>query len=65
LYLCIRNKDKKKLKNKNDMKHIIENIKRIFSKKVESIQVETRIYMSGETLPYGEDTIEEVEYKML
>jgi hypothetical protein len=47
------------------MKHIIENIKRIFSKKVESIQVETRIYMSGETLPYGEDTIEEVEYKML
>lgn len=50
------------------MKHIIEKIKRIFLKEVkntQTTQVETRIYMPGEALPYGEDTIEEVEYKML
>lgn len=47
------------------MKYIIKNIKRIFSKKVKSIQVETRIYIPGETLPYGENTIEDVEHKIL
>ena len=47
------------------MKYIIENIKRIFSKRVKSIQCEIRIYMPNESLSYGENTIEDVEYKML
>ena len=47
------------------MKYIIESIKRIFSKRVKSIQSEIRIYMPNESLSYGENTIEDVEYKML
>lgn len=47
------------------MKYIIENIKRIFSKRVKGIQSEIRIYMPNESLPYGENTIEDVEYKLL
>lgn len=47
------------------MKYIIKNIKRIFSKRVKSIQSEIRIYMPNEPLPYGENMIEDVEYKIL